>query len=74
MWNVTKKDIERIRTIDKEKMAATLAITILVAKGYCDGCKYHKHCQSDYRFELPIDAICTIIKYKIIKILHEGEE
>ena len=55
-------------------MAETLAITISVADEYCDECKYLSRCQSDYRFELPIDAICTIIKYKIIKILHEGEE
>ena len=60
-----------IRTMNKETMAETLAITIAVAKGYCDRCKYLNRCQSDQRFVFPIDAICTIIKYKIIKTLYE---
>ena len=54
-------------------MAENLAITISVAKGYCNECKYHNRCLSDYRLDLPIDAICTITKNKIIKTLYEGE-
>ena len=53
--------------MNKETMAETLAITISVAEGYCDGCKYLNRCQSDYRFVLPTDANCTIIKNIIIK-------
>ena len=33
--------------MNKETMAETLAITISVAKGYCNECKYHNRCQSD---------------------------
>lgn len=60
--------------MNKETMAETLAITISVAKGYCDECKYRNRCKSDRRSDLPIDAICTITKNKIIKTLYEGEK
>lgn len=53
--------------MNKETMAETLAITISVADGYCDECKYLNQCQSDYRLVLPTDANCTIVKNEIIK-------
>ena len=59
--------------MDKEKMAEAIAVNISVAKGYCDRCKYNNRCESNRRFVLPIDAICTITKNKIIKTLYEGE-
>lgn len=60
--------------MDKEKMAEAIAVNISVAKGYCDRCKYLNRCESDSRFVFPIDAICTITKNRIIKILYEGED
>lgn len=59
--------------MDKEKKAEAIAINISSTKGYCDRCKYLNRCQSDRRLVFPIDAICTIIKYKIIKTLYEVE-
>ena len=55
--------------MNKETMAEALAITISIAKGYCDKCKYLDRCESDRRFGLPIDANCTKIKNTIIQKL-----
>ena len=55
----------------KEKKAEAIAVNVCVVNGYCDKCKYLIHCQSEFLFVFPGDAICTRIKNKIIKTLDE---